>query len=119
MQSGIWLEGSLTTSNASTVGVWLACGTNGGYGFNIDRAGRFLLFPGHKLVVDRAMPAKTVRSFRLLARTSSNGEGLAEFYVDDVVGLPVSLKGCPWTGVFAGGAGVEVTAAFMLSLPQS
>jgi hypothetical protein len=119
MQSGIWLEGSMVASNASSQGVWLACGKDGGYGFNIDQAGRFLLFPGHALVVDRAMPAKSVRRFRLLARTSSNGEGLAEFYVDDVVGLPVSLRACPWTGVFAGSAGVEVTSAFKLSLPQS
>merc|ERR1712050_113713 len=103
-------------------------------GFTIDASGQFILgkmnFPRKRLArtvwdaeqgqvtINRAMPARDVRKFRLLARNAWSGEGLVEFYVDDVLSLPVTIKGAHLSGAFAPlGTGVNISSAHRLSLP--
>lgn len=132
MSSGIWLEGNLAAAGNASCGVMLESSA-GDVFFAVDGAGRFVLdglppmrhdhdvWTSGRLVIDRAMPPRATRSFRLLARNSKAGEGLVEFYVDEMLSLPVTIKKGRLSGGFSVvGAGAQVSSAhrLSLSLPQ-
>lgn len=129
LSSGLWLEGVV---NASGGGIWLETLTSkqtlAGYTASIGSDGTFQLKgltthadhlspPVDALMIDRVLgPADAPRSFRLLARNSVSGEGLVEFYVDEVMSLPVTIQKARLTGVFTALGGAVITAANRLSL---
>lgn len=106
--SGLWLEGTVGRGEAAT-GVWMQTATGGGFAFTVNTIDpshvTFALGPttsaayanitwtaknktaGGPDVIDRAMGFEgnsTVMTWRLVVRNAWSGQGMSEFYVNEV-----------------------------------
>ena len=106
--SGLWLEGTVGRGEAAT-GVWMQTATGGGFAFTVNTIDpshvTFALGPttsaayanvtwtaknktaGGPDVIDRAMGFEgnsTVMPWRLVVRNAWSGQGMSEFYVNEV-----------------------------------
>lgn len=131
LSSGLWLEGSLS-AGADGVGSGLWLQTNGG-GFATtvtcsSTACTFVMgekkspsanWTSRPVSVDRGIaPTKSGASlWRAVVRNAWSGQGMTEFYVDDVLALPFTVSGA-LTGSFAIIGKGSVTAVHRLTLPE-
>ena len=120
--SGLWLEGTIAAGEAAT-GIWLQTATGGGFAFTastVDPANMTFALgatptaaaanaswvthnktAGGPDIIDRAMvvPSSQNLTWRLVARNAWSGQGMVEWYVNDVMSLPFTV-GSSLTGAF-------------------